>query len=199
MAHNFFPMIARMRYIARWGLMRNTQPENIQEHSHQVAVLAHALAVIQNQYFGGSVDPGRVAVAALYHDASEILTGDLPTPIKYDNPDIQSAYQQVEAVAVGKLLSMLPEELRPAYEEALTIPDPEVRALVKAADKLSAYIKCVEELKAGNLEFREAAAQTRQIVEGYGLPEVAYFLDTFMDSFSLTLDQLKSPGDPQER
>ena len=191
MAHNFFPMIARMRYIARWGLMRNTQPENIQEHSHQVAVLAHALAVIQNQYFGGSVDPGRVAVAALYHDASEILTGDLPTPIKYDNPDIQSAYQQVEAVAVGKLLSMLPEELRPAYEEALTIPDPEVRALVKAADKLSAYIKCVEELKAGNLEFREAAAQTRQIVEGYGLPEVAYFLDTFMDSFSLTLDQLK--------
>ena len=198
MAHNFFPMIARMRYIARWGLMRNTQPENIQEHSHQVAVLAHALAVIQNQYFGGSVDPGRVAVAALYHDASEILTGDLPTPIKYDNPDIQSAYQQVEAVAVGKLLSMLPEELRPAYEEALTIPDPEVRVLVKAADKLSAYIKCVEELKAGNLEFREAAAQTRQIVEGYGLPEVAYFLDTFMDSFSLTLDQLKSPGDPQE-
>ena len=113
MAHNFFPMTARMRYIARWGLMRNTQPENIQEHSHQVAVLAHALAVIQNQYFGGSVDPGRVAVAALYHDASEILTGDLPTPIKYDNPDIQSAYQQVEAVAVGKLLSMLPEELRP--------------------------------------------------------------------------------------
>lgn len=198
MAHNFFPMTARMRYIARWGLMRNTQPENIQEHSHQVAVLAHALAVIQNQYFGGSVDPGRVAVAALYHDASEILTGDLPTPIKYDNPDIQSAYQQVEAVAVEKLLSMLPEELRPAYEEALTIPDPEVRALVKAADKLSAYIKCVEELKAGNLEFREAAAQTRQIVEGYGLPEVAYFLDTFMDSFSLTLDQLKSPGDPQE-
>ena len=154
-AHNFFPMTARMRYIARWGLMRNTQPENIQEHSHQVAVLAHALAVIQNQYFGGSVDPGRVAVAALYHDASEILTGDLPTPIKYDNPDIQSAYQQVEAVAVEKLLSMLPEELRPAYEEALTIPDPEVRALVKAADKLSAYLKCVEELKAGNLEFKK--------------------------------------------
>ena len=191
MAHNFFPMIARMRYIAQWGLMRNTQPENIQEHSHQVAVLAHALAVIQNQYFGGSVDPGRVAVAALYHDASEILTGDLPTPIKYDNPDIQSAYQQVEAVAVGKLLSMLPEELRPAYEEALTIPDPEVRALVKAADKLSAYIKCVEELKAGNNEFRQAAGQTRKALEGYELPEVTYFLETFMDSFSLTLDELQ--------
>ena len=191
MAHNFFPMTARMRYIARWGLMRNTQPENIQEHSHQVAVLAHALAVIQNQYFGGSVDPGRVAVAALYHDASEILTGDLPTPIKYDNPDIQSAYQQVEAVAVEKLLSMLPEELRPAYEEALTIPDPEVRALVKAADKLSAYIKCVEELKAGNNEFRQAAGQTRKALEGYELPEVTYFLETFMDSFSLTLDELQ--------
>jgi len=190
-AHNFFPMTARMRYIARWGLMRNTQPENIQEHSHQVAVLAHALAVIQNQYFGGSVDPGRVAVAALYHDASEILTGDLPTPIKYDNPDIQSAYQQVEAVAVEKLLSMLPEELRPAYEEALTIPDPEVRALVKAADKLSAYIKCVEELKAGNNEFRQAAGQTRKALEGYELPEVTYFLETFMDSFSLTLDELQ--------
>ena len=191
MAHNFFPMIARMRYIARWGLMRNTQPENIQEHSHQVAVLAHALAVIQNQYFGGSVDPGRVAVAALYHDASEILTGDLPTPIKYDNPDIQSAYQQVEAVAVGKLLSMLPEELRPAYEEALTIPDPEVRALVKAADKLSAHIKCLEELKAGNLEFRQAAEQTRRALESYDLPEVRYFIDIFLESFSLSLDELK--------
>ena len=120
MAHNFFPMIARMRYISRWGLMRNTQPENIQEHSHQVAVLAHALAVIQNQYFGGNVDPGQVAVAALYHDASEILTGDLPTPIKYDNPGIQSAYQQVEAVAVGKLLSMLPRtELKRIDEKFL--------------------------------------------------------------------------------
>ena len=107
MAHNFFPMIARMRYIARWGLMRNTQPENIQEHSHQVAVLAHALAVIQNQYFGGSVDPGRVAVAALYHDASEILTGDLPTPIKYYNPDIRDAYREVEQFSAHKLLHML--------------------------------------------------------------------------------------------
>ena len=191
MAHNFFPMIARMRYIARWGLMRNTQPENIQEHSHQVAVLAHALAVIQNQYFGGSVDPGRVAVAALYHDASEILTGDLPTPIKYDNPAIRSAYQDVEAVAEGKLLRMLPPELQGVYEPILTEADPEIRRVVKAADKLSAYIKCVEELKAGNNEFRKAAAQTRRALEEYGLPEVAYFLETFMDSFSLTLDELQ--------
>ena len=123
MAYHFFPMITRMRYINRWGLMRNTRLENIQEHSHQVAVLAHALAVIQNRYFGGQIDPGQVAVAALYHDASEILTGDMPTPIKYDNPDIQSAYKQVEAVAEQKLLNMLPEDLRPAYDEALTIPD----------------------------------------------------------------------------
>ena len=120
MSHNFFPMIARMRYINRWGLMRNTQPENIQEHSHMVAVLAHALAVIENEKFGGQVDPGTVAVAALYHDASEILTGDMPTPIKYDNPDIQSAYKQVEAVAQDKLLSMLPRsELKRIRDDML--------------------------------------------------------------------------------
>ena len=191
MAYNFFPMISRMRYINRWGLMRNTRLENIQEHSHQVAVLAHALAVIENRYFGGQIDPGAVAVAALYHDASEILTGDMPTPIKYDNPDIQSAYKDVESVAERKLLSMLPPDLRPDFEEAVTIPDPEVHAIVKAADKLSAYIKCVEELKAGNAEFREAAAQTRRALENYGLPEVDYFLETFLESFSLTLDELK--------
>ena len=191
MAYNFFPMISRMRYINRWGLMRNTRLENIQEHSHQVAVLAHALAVIENRYFGGQIDPGAVAVAALYHDASEILTGDMPTPIKYDNPDIQSAYKDVESVAERKLLSMLPPDLRPDFEEAVTIPDPEVHAIVKAADKLSAYLKCVEELKAGNAEFREAAAQTRRALESYGLPEVDYFLETFLESFSLTLDELK--------
>ena len=191
MSHNFFPMIARMRYINRWGLMRNTQPENIQEHSHMVAVLAHALAVIENEKFGGQVDPGTVAVAALYHDASEILTGDMPTPIKYDNPAIRSAYKDVETVAERKLLQMLPPELQGVYEPILTEADPEIRQVVKAADKLSAYIKCVEELKAGNNEFREAAAQTRKVLESYGLPEVAYFLETFMDSFSLTLDELK--------
>ena len=133
---------------------------------------------------------GAVAVAALYHDASEILTGDLPTPIKYDNPDIQSAYQQVEAVAVGKLLSMLPEELRPAYEEALTIPDPEVRALVKAADKLSAYLKCLEELKAGNSEFKKAREQTYAALCRNPIPALSYFMEHFLDGFELTLDEL---------
>ena len=191
MKSHFFAYISRMRFIQRWALMRNTAPENVQEHSHQAAVLAHALAVIRREKFGGTVDPGLVAAAALYHDASEILTGDMPTPIKYGNPAIQAAYQDVEAVAERKLLAMLPEELREAYAPVLTEVDPEVARLVKAADKLSAYIKCVEELKAGNAEFREAAAQTRRALEGYGLPEVDCFLETFMDSVSLTLDELK--------
>ena len=191
MRSHFFAYISRMRFIQRWALMRNTAQENVQEHSHQVAVLAHALAVIRNEQFGGTVDPGEIAVAALYHDASEILTGDMPTPIKYDNPDIRRAYKEVEAVAEKKLLNLLPVELQGVYELILTGHSGETEILVKAADKLSAYIKCVEELKAGNNEFREAAAQTRKALEAYDLPEVRYFLDTFMDSFSLTLDELK--------
>ena len=191
MKSHFFAYISRMRFIQRWALMRNTAPENVQEHSHQVAVLAHALAVIRNEKFGGRLDPGAVAVAALYHDASEILTGDMPTPIKYDNPAIRTAYKDVEAVAEGKLLRMLPPELQDAYAPVLTEVDPEVERLVKAADKLSAHIKCLEELKAGNAEFREAAAQTRKALEAFDLPEVRYFMDTFLPSFSLTLDELK--------
>ena len=190
MPESFFPMISRMRYINRWGLMRNTQPENIQEHSHQVAVLDHALAVIQNRYFGGQVDPGAVAVAALYHDASEILTGDMPTPIKYDNPDIQAAYKAVEAVAEQKLLSMLPEDLRPDFADVLTICDPEIHALVKAADKLSAYLKCVEELKAGNDEFKKAKEQTYAALRENPTPALGYFMEHFLSGFELTLDEL---------
>lgn len=191
MNSHFFAYISRMRFIQRWALMRNTAPENVQEHSHQVAVLAHALALIRNEKFGGHVDPGLVAAAALYHDASEILTGDMPTPIKYDNPAIRTAYKDVEAVAEGKLLGMLPPELQGAYAPVLTAVDPEVERLVKAADKLSAHIKCLEELKAGNAEFRDAAAQTRRALEAFDLPEVRYFMDTFLPSFSLTLDELK--------
>ena len=191
MRSHFFAYVSRMRFIQRWALMRNTAQENVQEHSHQVAVLAHALAVIRNEKFGGSVDAGQVAVAALYHDASEILTGDMPTPIKYDNPDIQKAYKEVEAVAEKKLLHMLPAELQGVYKPVITGQGGEIEELVKAADKLSAYIKCVEELKAGNNEFREAAAQTRKALEAYEMPEVAYFMETFMESFSLTLDELK--------
>lgn len=191
MKSHFFAYISRMRFISRWALMRNTAPENVQEHSHQVAVLAHALAAIRNQCFGGNVDAGAVAVAALYHDASEILTGDLPTPIKYFNPAIHHAYKEIESVANDKLLHMLPEELQGVYAPILQERDPEIARLVKAADKLSAYIKCVEEVKAGNSEFREAAVQTRSALEAFALPETAYFLETFMPSFSLTLDELK--------
>ena len=190
MSYHFFPMIARMRYINRWGLMRNTRLENIQEHSHQVAVLAHALAVIQNRYYGGQMDPGAVAVAALYHDASEILTGDMPTPIKYDNPDIQNAYKAVESVAEQKLLSMLPEDLRGDFNDVITISDPETHALVKAADKLSAYLKCVEELKAGNTEFKKAKEQTYAALCQRPIPALKYFMDHFLDGFELTLDEL---------
>ena len=190
MSHPFFAMLSRMRYINRWGLMRNTFQENIQEHSHQVAVLAHALAVIQNRFYGGQIDPGAVAVAALYHDASEILTGDMPTPIKYDNPEIKAAYKQVEAMAEQKLLSMLPEELRCDFDEAVTIPDPEVHAIVKAADKLSAYIKCVEELKAGNTEFKKAKEQTWAALCQNPIPALGYFMEHFLPGFELTLDEL---------
>ena len=191
MNSHFFAYLSRMRFISRWALMRNTAPENVQEHSYQVAVLAHALAVIRNRHFGGTVDAGAVAAAALYHDAAEILTGDLPTPIKYFNPAIKHAYKEVEAVANDKLIGMLPAELQGVYAPLLRESDPEIAALVKAADKLSAYIKCVEELKAGNAEFREAAGQTLRALEAMALPEAAYFLETFMPSFSLTLDELK--------
>ena len=190
MKSHFFAYISRMRFIQRWALMRNTAPENVQEHSHQAAVLAHALAVIRNEKFGGHVDAGAVAAAALYHDASEILTGDMPTPIKYDNPDIQSAYKDVETVAEKKLLSMLPPDLRPDFEDAVTIPDPEVHALVKAADKLSAYLKCVEELKAGNTEFKKAKVQTHAALCQNPSPALKYFMEHFLDGFELTLDEL---------
>ena len=191
MKSHFFAYISRMRFIQRWALMRNTAPENVQEHSHQVAVLAHALAVLRNEKFGGHVDPGAVAVAALYHDASEILTGDMPTPIKYDNPAIRKAYKDVEAVAEKKLLHMLPQELQAVYAPILTPADSEIESLVKAADKLSAYIKCVEELKAGNSEFEAAEKQTRQALTDMHLPCLDYFMAHFLDSFRLTLDELE--------
>ena len=191
MNSSFFAYIGRMRYITRWALMRNTDSENVQEHSHMVAVLAHALAVIGQRLYGREIDAGQVAEAALYHDASEILTGDMPTPIKYYNPEIKNSYRKVEAVANDKLLSLLPEELRADYEPVLKIADPEIHRLVKAADKLSAYIKCVEELKAGNAEFRRAAEQTRAALEEMHLPELDYFMEHCLDSFSRTLDELE--------
>ena len=191
MNSSFFAYIGRMRYITRWALMRNTDSENVQEHSHMVAVLAHALGIIRRDVLGKDCDAEHLAVLALYHDASEILTGDMPTPIKYYNPEIKNSYRKVEAVANDKLLSLLPEELRADYEPVLKIADPEIHRLVKAADKLSAYIKCVEELKAGNAEFRRAAEQTRAALEEMHLPELDYFMEHCLDSFSRTLDELE--------
>ena len=187
---NFYALIARMKNIDRWALMRSVTRENVQEHSHMVAVLAHALAVIRRDVFGRDCDPNAAAAAALYHDASEILTGDLPTPIKYNNPDIMTAYRQVEAEASEKLLEMLPAELRPAYAPLLAEPDSELKPLVKAADKLAAYIKCIEERRAGNDEFLQAEQKTLETLRGYGLAEVDYFLETFIPAFERTLDEL---------
>ena len=191
MANEFYALLGRMRYITRWGLMRNTFSENIQEHSHQVAVLAHALALIRREILHlPGPDPDRCAVAALYHDASEILTGDLPTPIKYYNPDIKDAYKQVEHIAGNRLLEMLPEALREIYTTLVMESDEDLNPIVKAADKLSAYIKCVEEQKAGNTEFDSAAEQTMQALHAMDRPELEWFLDQCLPAFSKNLDQL---------
>ena len=192
MANEFYALMGRMRYITRWGLMRNTFSENIQEHSHQVAVLAHALALIRRDVLGlPGPDPDKCATAALYHDASETLTGDLPTPIKYYNPDIRGAYKQVEYIAGERLLQMLPEALRRSYAPLVHESDPEVTPIVKAADKLSAYIKCIEEQKAGNTEFDSAARQTRKALEETDLPELRWFMDHCLEAFTLNLDELE--------
>lgn len=190
MNHSFFAYIFRMRYIARWALMRNTRTENVEEHSYEVAVLAHALAVIGRDVFHKELDPDRTAVAALFHDAPEIITGDMPTPIKYYNPDIKTAYRQVEAVAQDKLLSMLPAELVPAYEPLVREPDREIKRYVKAADKLSAWLKCQEERKAGNTEFNRAEEETMAALRSMGMEEVDWFLDKLGGAFQLTLDDL---------
>ena len=191
MANEFYALMGRMKYITRWGLMRNTFSENIQEHSHQVAVLAHALALIRRDILKlEGPNPDRCAVAALYHDASEILTGDLPTPIKYYNPDIKHAYKQVERVAGERLLDMLPPALRESYAPLVLEDDKVVLPIVKAADKLSAYIKCVEEQKAGNTEFDSAEKATMQAMRAMNLPELDWFIDNCLEAFALNLDQL---------
>jgi 5'-deoxynucleotidase len=190
MTNSFFALISRMRHIKRWGLMRNSYQENIQEHSHMTAVIAHALAVIRRDVLGRSADPAAAAAAALFHDAPEIITGDLPTPVKYLNAEISGAYKAVEKAAGEKLLEMLPPELRPEYGRLLDCRDEDTLSLVKAADKLSAYIKCVEELKAGNEEFRRASEQSLKKLEAMEMPEVNYFLENFMPAFMLTLDEI---------
>ncbi len=191
--YHFFAYMARMKLIRRWSLMKSVDEENIAEHSAQVAQIAHALALIKNRKYGGSLNADRVATMALYHETSEVLTGDLPTPIKYYNPEIRKAYKDIEGIANEKLLSMLPEELKEDYRE-LILQDPETyeHALVKAADKISAYIKCIEELRSGNREFARAESALRAEVEKYyRYEEVRYFCETFLETFRKTLDELE--------
>ena len=191
MANEFYPLMGRLRYINRWGLMRNTFSEKISEHSHMTAVRAHALALIRRDILNlPTPEPDLFAVAALYHDASEILTGDLPTPIKYYNPDIKEAYKQVEWIAGNRLLDMLPPQLRASYEHLVLEDEEAVLPFVKAADKLSAHIKCLEEQKAGNTEFDTAAKQTWDAMKAMDRPELNWFLENCLGAFALNLDQL---------
>jgi 5'-deoxynucleotidase len=191
MSH-FFAYLARMKFIQRWGLMRNTHPENIQEHSLQVAMIAHGLALIKNRLFNGRVNPERTAVLALFHDAGEVITGDLAAPIKYFNPKIKQAYGEIELVARQRLYNMLPEAFKQDYQPIFfgEEGDRDHWELVKAADKICAYLKCLEELKAGNQEFAKAEKAIQATIAALDLPEVAYFMDKYIPSMTLTLDEL---------
>ncbi|MFK7972460.1 MAG: 5'-deoxynucleotidase [Bacteroidia bacterium] len=192
MSH-FFAYLSRMRFIKRWGLMHNVHEENIQEHSHHVAAIAHTLAIISNKLFDGNINADRVATLALYHDANEVITGDLPTPIKYFSPKIKEAYKEIEKIADERLYEMLPEEIRGEFKHIFfpTTEEDALWATVKAADKISAYLKCLEEQKAGNQEFRRAEQVLLQSVTDLDLPEVNWFMERFVPSMKLTLDELE--------
>lgn len=194
--YHFYAMMSRMKYINRWGLMRNTRSENICEHSLDVAMIAHALALLRNSRFGGSVNPERAAVLAMFHDVTEIITGDLPTPVKYDNPEIRQAYRRVEEMAQKRLLALLPEDLKAEYRPLICEDEPgdqELYSLIKAADKISALIKCVEERSMGNAEFHRAEQAQREVIMAMELPEAECFLAEFMPSYELTLDEQDLP------
>lgn len=192
--HHFFAYMARMKQILRWGLMRNTRPENDQEHALQAAVIAHALAALRNTRHGGSLNAERIAVLAMYHDAGEVITGDLATPIKHFNPQVHSAFEQMENMAREKLLTMLPDDLRGAYAPFVCPDETSLEwRFVKAADRICAYVKCVEEIRSGNGEFikaRDAIAMDIKRMAENGMPEVGEFMDEFAKSFELTLDEL---------
>ena len=187
---SFFAMASRMKYINRWGLMRNTNQENISQHSLEVSMIAHALAVINNEVFGGDISPEKTAVVAMYHDMSEIITGDMPTPVKYKNEQIISAYKEIETAANNKLLEKLPDNLKEIYRGILFSRDENINKLVKAADKLSAYIKCIEEENAGNREFHKALEATEKSLEKMSCPEADYFIEHFIPAYRLTLDEI---------
>lgn len=189
---HFFAFLSRMKYINRWGLMRNTHTENIQEHSLQVAIIAHGLAVIKNTYFNGEINPERVAILAIFHDCNEIITGDMPTPIKYYNPQISRIYKDIEDISKEKIISMLPEEMADEYYSLFfkNPDDMECWKLVKAADRIAAYIKCIEEVKAGNNEFKKASEAILNTIDEMDQEEVKYFMKKFLPSFNLSLDEI---------
>ena len=191
---SFFAFVDRTKYINRWGLMRSRDPENVREHSMQTAVLAHALAVIGRDVFGRALDADRIAVAALYHDCPEILTGDMPTPVKYQNEALETAYKAAERAAKDRLFSTLPDELKAGYEDAIYFEEryPELYRYVKAADKLSAYLKCLSETGAGNREFSRAEEATRRTLDRMAeeMEELGWFMEHVLPSYSATLDEL---------
>ncbi len=191
MLYHFFAYMNRMKYINRWGLMRNTRSENDTEHAAQTAMIAHALALLSNERYGGQYDAGYVMALALYHDASEVITGDLPTPVKHNNPQIRQEYNRLEDVANRRLLSMLPEDLRDSYKPLIDHDEKTAEwRLVKAADKISAYIKCIEEKKAGNTEFENAAYTIRSAIDRIDLPEVRDFMRECVPGYGMTLDEI---------
>lgn len=194
MNHSFFALMGRMKYISRWALMRNTHPENLADHSHETAVIAHALALIGNHKLGKRYNAERAALLGLYHDAPEILTGDMPTPVKYYDPEMKNAYRRVEEKAQETLIDKLPDYLQGDFCEILRgtgESDAQLRTLVKAADKLCALIKCIEEEKAGNTEFTQAGRSTRRILEELHCPEAEIFVREFLPAYSMTLDEQK--------
>lgn len=197
MNSHYFAMLSRMKHIVRWGLMRNTTQENLSEHSLETAFIAHALAVIGNRRLGKKYNADRAAVLAMFHDTTEIITGDLPTPIKYNNPKIKNAYKEIESAAADELLSLLPDDLSADYKSIYNAddkdsPDYELSRLVHAADKLSALIKCIEERRMGNDEFRTAEQTIRETVNSLDLPEADIFVRDFLESFGLTLDEQRT-------
>lgn len=191
MSYDFFAYLNRMKYIERWSLMHSTVKENVMEHSAGVAMIAHALGVINNVVFSGGVSPDRCAAIAIFHEASEVITGDLPTPIKYYNEDIRSAYKNIEEIAEKQLLATLPETFRESYGPLVLPGKGAEYVLVKAADKIAAYLKCVEELKYGNKEFLKAKNATLKAIRDMGLPEVDYFFDNFVKGYEKTLDEME--------
>ncbi len=189
MKNHFYAMLSRMKNIYRWGLMRNTKSENLSEHSLEVAFVAHALAIINNTRLGGNIDANAVAVAAMYHDTTEIITGDMPTPIKYYNCNIKNVYKDIEKIAENRLIEKLPNDFKPQFSKIYN-PSQEIKALVKAADKISALIKCIEESNMGNREFQIAEKSTREAIKELNCPEANIFMDEFLESFYLSLDEL---------